>query len=49
MILLILSIIAPSGLSLLLYPHYPDSMQGYYGLALAPGCLSGCVIATISV
>lgn len=49
LILLVLSIIGLGGLSLLLHQHYPDSMQGYYGLVLVLGCLSGCGIATFSV
>lgn len=49
LILMILSAIGLGGLSLLLQRNYPDTMQGYYGLVLLLGCLSGCGIATFSV
>ena len=49
LILMLLSIVGLGGLSLLLYNHYPETMQGFYWLVLLLGCLSGCGIATFSV
>ncbi|MFV0521338.1 MAG: MFS transporter [Mangrovibacterium sp.] len=49
LLLMTLSIIGLAGLSVLLATHYPDNMEGTYGIILLLGCLSGCGVATFSV
>lgn len=49
LILMCLSVIGLCGLSWLLYANYPDNMEGWYGLMLLFGLLTGCGIAVFSV
>ncbi len=49
LILMILSVIGLGGVTLLLNVNYPNNMEGFYGLVLLFGFLSGCGIATFSV
>lgn len=49
LVLLGLSVTGLGGITLLLYNLYPSGLNGFYGLILFLGMLSGCGIATFSV